>query len=486
MTRKRRFTDRLLRLVTPANEFIEPAPGQRLRLSGLGTQIPLPDNPIEVELGKERLYIQKDLRRGDTGDADTSDLIIFNPDRYFSGIGYALRLESGHSLQISHKHEDQIHLFSVPREAFRRHFQVDHEGDSLVFRDPISELGTYITVLEHPVRDSILIKQRQLAMSRLLEIFGGDVDLLPPKRAMKTIRRVNELLLEEPYRRLDQSGNVGGIIELPAEPTPVIVGDLHANTDNLLNVLVEGGLLQSLEDKTAVLLFLGDLIHPDFEPFDYMDSSVLIMDLLFLLKLHFPENVFILHGNHESFSPELSKRGVPQALLLQKRLTELRGEAYCTQMEQFYERSPVLAVSRDFVACHAGPARAKTSLDDIVNIRQHPDLAHDLTWNRIKRAATPSGYAAGDVRRFRKSLGIDSDTPFLVGHYPYANDGTLWLEVGGIKNHHIVYSAKPDQIGLFTRIDGVMVPRVLPVEPLLEILDAQAAATRDTAGPSED
>jgi hypothetical protein len=46
--------------------------------------------------------------------------------------------------------------------------------------------------------------------------------------------------------------------------------------------------------------------------------------------------------------------------------------------------------------------------------------------------------------------------------------------VGEVDNHHIVYSAKPDEVGLFTRIDGEMVPLVYPSEPLLGWVNERA------------
>jgi hypothetical protein len=78
------------------------------------------------------------------------------------------------------------------------------------------------------------------------------------------------------------------------------------------------------------------------------------------------------------------------------------------------------------------------------------------------------------VKRFRKSLGLDKKHPFIVAHYPLHRDETLWLNVGGIDQHHIVYSARPDSVAVFTRLDGEMVPQVYPTEPLLGWVNAQA------------
>jgi hypothetical protein len=198
-----------------------------------------------------------------------------------------------------------------------------------------------------------------------------------------------------------------------------------------------------------------------------------MMDLIFKLKLQFPDQVFYIVGNHDSFSHDVMKQGVPQGLLWDKHVTASRGEEYKAEMELFYRQSPLVVVSENFIACHAGPARGKISLETLVNVRQFPDIVHDLTWNRIRSPRFPAGYFRGDVRRFRKRLGVDSNTPLIVGHHPYSEDGTLWMNAGDIDHHHILISARPDCIGLFTWIDGELVPEIYPAEPLMAWLNEQ-------------
>jgi hypothetical protein len=41
----------------------------------------------------------------------------------------------------------------------------------------------------------------------------------------------------------------------------------------------------------------------------------------------------------------------------------------------------------------------------------------------------------------RRRLGVDPDTPFVVGHTPLSPDDTLWLDAGGIENHHVLFGA---------------------------------------------
>jgi len=65
----------------------------------------------------------------------------------------------------------------------------------------------------------------------------------------------------------------------------------------------------------------------------------------------------------------------------------------------------------------------------------------------------------------------------IVGHHPCSSDGTLWLNVGQIPQHHVVISSRPGRVGLFSSIDGKMVPQIYPVEPLVKWLNEQSPVT---------
>ena len=75
-------------------------------------------------------------------------------------------------------------------------------------------------------------------------------------------------------------------IELPI----TIVGDLHGQFADLKELFRVGGAVQRLENR---YLFLGDYV-------DRGAKSVETLLYLFLLRLKFPDNVFLLRGNHES------------------------------------------------------------------------------------------------------------------------------------------------------------------------------------------
>jgi len=427
-------------------------------------------------MGKQTLYLCPDPGMAGYEQGSPYDFILFDPERYFSGISHYQRLSPGDTLVIDHKIEYQEQMFSFPREAFRRQLSISHSGDSLVFKDPISELGTYVSLIDDTPENSSVTDRRRTALRRVLEIFGGPLESLPADKATETLIQVNELLRHESGRHKDSLGNPGCLLELPEHITPIVVGDLHAQIDNLLTILSENAFMDSLENGTAALIFLGDAVHSE-QPgkLEEMESSLLIMDLIFKLKIKYPQQVFFIVGNHDSFQQELMKKGIPQGILWKKHVIESRGEAYKEQLELFYQQSPLLVLSADFIACHAGPTRRKISRQILVDAHQFPDIVHDMTWNRIRTKAFPGGYTPGDVRQFRKGLEVGSEIPFIVGHHPFTQDDTLWLNVGRINQHHIVFSARSDRVAIFTRIDDKMVPQIFPAEPLVDWLNRQAA-----------
>jgi len=468
MAEKQTLLKSIFKSLGKSVDIVKPAPGERLRLSGRRLSMPLPSHPVEVELGKERLHIQQETHCDGSSYSSPPDLVVFNPDLDAEQINYSLRLKPGESLHISHDQPNQEHLFRTPREAFRRNLHVEYAQGQLVFRDPVSELGTFVTILEQRLEQSPLVSGRTKAIEKIIGLYGGPLETMSVDKAWSTIQQVNHLLQEDAFRVKDTNGIAGGLLELPSHVTPIVLGDLHANLDNLLKILSENAFLRVLENETGALVFLGDLVQPDEEPYDDMDGSVLMMDFLFTLKLRFPRSVFFLRGNHDSFSTEVTKNLVPQAVLWRKKLEQLRGAEYCEQMTRFYDLSPVVARAPDFVACHAGPPMNKFDLDKLVNIRDFPALLHELMWNRVRRQGYPSGYTAADVRRFRKILNLDKGTPFLVGHTPYTGTGTLWCDVAGIPGHHILYSSKSKEFAIFIRVNGQMVPQVYTAEPLVE------------------
>lgn len=435
-------------------------------------RIPGDSAPFQIILGKHRFHCFPDLPLAAPEGEKARDWVLFDPDRFYSGIGGFARFKRGQSVIIGRDNVIHDHMFGFSKDVMRRHLKISNKKGDLIIKPLGLDGSTLLSALPEKDDREKFTGIRARNLKRLRKLLGEPIGILSPEEGLASLKRVNRILRKERYRVKNGDGGIGAVLELPERLTPVIVGDLQAQVDNLLKVLSGNGLIEGLTKDEACLIILGDAVHSEVDgQLEEMDSSVLIMDLIFRLKEHFPDNVFYLRGNHDSFSPDVGKGGVPQGILLRKRLREMRGKSYEKRMGVFFERLPYIVKSQRFIACHAGPARTNVSFDRLVNLRKNPKLAHELTWNRLRRQNNPAGYAKGDVKRFRKVLGVDKQTPLIVGHTPLSAEGNVWMDVGEIKNHHIVYSGHPHGLAVFIGCGRHMVPLEYSSEPLLDLVN---------------
>ncbi len=453
-------------------ETIALNPHQKLCLSSKIIRISLQNSAFAIEIGEHRLHLYPEMTVNDSSDQSPSDLIVIDPDSYFSGMGHFKRIRPSDEIVVRYCDDDRGGRFHSGG-----HFiEIEHEGNALVLRISTSAPQANISIVSDESAARRLVTRRTRALERVIDIFGGPIEALTPEDGLTLLRTVNDCLTRSPYRPLAADGHPGALVELPERLTPVLIGDLHARVDNLLKILSENAIMEELDRGNAALVFLGDAVHAeDPDASASMDTSVLMMDLIFKLKTAFPDQVFFLLGNHDSFSEEITKGGVPQGRLWEKHIRRVRGEAYYAELQKFYRLSPLVALSNDFVACHAGPPRTRISRELLINARQSPRIAEELFWNRPKTPAFPSGYTRGDVQRFRKSLGLRDDMPFIVAHSPFSTVETVWQDICRIPQHHMVSSALADQVGVFTRIDNNIVPQVYSAEILLPWVNQRAS-----------
>jgi hypothetical protein len=432
-------------------------------------RIPYEGFPMELMLGKKgkrlHLYPEYPLQDADRS-ARPPSFLVEDPEHAGECIGAFLRLDAGKELLLGRHDPQQERLFHYSNAVEKRHLRLVHDNDAVIFRD-LSSTGTCISPILNQEKT-----ERLSALRRVRKIFGGPVEPLPRAEAQDLIEQVIMVMKNEDLRPRDSRGMPGGLLELPGDVTPIVVADLHATVDNLLVILSHGDVLSALERGEACLVIIGDAVHSERDDtIEDMDDSILIMDLIFRLKLRFPKNVFFLRGNHESFSEEVSKAGVPQGLLWKRALVKARGKGYCRAMQDYYDLLPYVAVSPDFLATHAAPPRTKITKEMLVNMHSYPGLIPELINNRMQRPNRPGGYTKGDVRRFRNVLNLSPDVPFIVGHTPMDRTETCWLDVGRISNHHVLYSANARWVGAFVRIGGEMWPVRYPVESLRSLVN---------------
>ena len=455
-----------------------PLTGEPRRLSGR-VRVDPDGHPVELDFAGRSLRLYPDCPLNGDRRAAT-DWILVDSDRYLHEVTGFLRIASGDTVVVGRGDETCQRLFKFSKNVMRRQVEIANDRGTLSLT-PIDPGGrTLAHVVEDPEDLARPVACRIASLKAIRRIFGGPIEMMPAERALATLRSVNAILRDEAHRPRDGLGRPGGLLNLPDGPVPVVVGDLHARLDNLLKVLSENALLDSLRRGEANLVILGDAVHPDGEEdLTQMDTSLLMLDLICRLKIRFPRNVFYVHGNHDSFDECVGKAGVPQGLLFKNRARELRGRDYVEELAEFFESLPYVVRSKDFIACHAGPPRNRTALSDLVNIRSHQRLAEEIIWNRVRRPHHLGGYTKRHVKAFRTSLGVGEHTPFIVGHTPLSPDRTVWLDVGKIPDHHIVFSAHPRRLAVFVRAGDAFVPLVYSAEALLDLTNALNVSDRE-------
>ena len=274
-------------------------------------------------------------------------------------------------------------------------------------------------------------------------------DLSHHEKLQLAIRNI--LTTDTQLRPLNDNNRPGGLLEFSPDDDRefLIVGDLHANKQNLKAILLDNQNLYRLRNDEAVLIILGDATHDERVGFLHdMETSIEIMDIIIHLLNEYPENVFYLLGNHDTFSSRLGKSGIQQGLLFHNAVLEKRGKEYVNLMQTFYNVLPIFVYHQHFLAVHAGPVRGGISREQIINIRSSVagDLLWQLTWNRLNETrSSPSKkeYAPDDLMTLRQSFGVPDTTPIVVGHNPmwkWGRDDSVWVDPLGTKNHVILYS----------------------------------------------
>jgi len=479
------FLKKAKRLFTPSTKYEQVEISEPRRIKGEGIRVPFKGFPLQISLGSDdnKLHLFPECPLKSSRKEFPPSFILFNPEHFYSRISGFIRLERGKKLILGRSDPEQTAILSYSDRVNNRHLAVTHLGDALIFKDLHSDAGTTLSVLKDPDQSERLIRRRRVKLACIREIFGGPIQLLPLLEAQSDLEKVNRIMANEIHRPKNSRGRPGAVVKLPDEIIPFLMGDLHGQLDNLINVLCENRFLESLKDGSACLIMLGDLVHSEIDDqMEDMNDSMLMMDFIYKFKIRFPNQIFHIRGNHDSFSPDAVKGGIPQGLLWEKRLVDVRGERYQKEMDLYYRQLPYVVLAKDFLACHASPPSRKVNLDKLINAAENPELMEQLIHNRIKRPTYPGGYTPRDVKRFLTGMGLGPNFPFIVAHNPLSETETLWLNVGNIDNHHIVYSANSRIIGVFTRIGDKMVPLSYHAEPILEAINA--LSDLDEKGPT--
>lgn len=451
----------------PDGELVTPT-ATPLSLNG-NIKIAWGGQPFEMTLGNVAIEFHPDIPVTGTVSDGSREWIVHTGRAFYEDVPRFIRIRPGESVLLGRIDELHESIFQFDKSVANRHVQISNHKGWLTIQPLELERSTSILAIDSA--EAVWTARSQNLM-RLPDLLGHPLRQFDDDEALDVIRNVNIVLASETCRDLDDDGAPGGIIRIPDDVTVVLMGDVHARADNLLTVICEGGLLSSLERGKACLVLLGDLIHSqEINELEDMESSVFILDLFCMLKLRFPQNVFLLHGNHESFSPDVGKGGVPQGVLLRKHLKKRRGKVYVGEIETLFDSLAFVVQGNDFAACHGAPVRSRVTRNTLVNIRRYPGVQYEIIWNRLRQGNRPAGYGKGSVKRFRRTLDLSKHAPLIVSHTPQSAEESLWLNVGDIPGHHIVYSANTSRAAAMVMRDRQMTPVEFIPEPALAFVN---------------
>ncbi len=438
---------------------------------------PLENYPLKIHVGFDAhvLHLYPELPLAEQQDTFSEpNYIIFDPENYYSNITGFYRLNDDDKIILGSDIAEQYAFLNTSKKLPEQQLSIENNEGKLVFKCRHPETGSCITPLLKEKNLNKINKWRREKITRLAEILGDPKQTLSADEALKLIQKVNVILENESYREKDIDNKLGGVLSIPNKMNSIIVGDLHTQMDNLLTLLSQNNFISELDSEKACLIFLGDAVHPEIDgQYDEMESSMIIMDIIFKLKIRFPNQVFYLQGNHDGFSEEIGKKGVPQGLLWGKQLKKSRGKEYKKEMQRFYDSLPFLAYSKYFICSHAGPPTSAVNLHALVNIKRYPNLIKDLINRRLQNSNRMSGYNKSDIKKLRRCLNVADNTPFIVGHTPMDDEDTLWDNVGGISKHTIVYGGNPEWVGVMVQVGKNMYPLTYPVEPITELVSTE-------------
>ena len=438
---------------------------------GDNARIPYRSGPFYLTIRDQQLLLLPDVPMDPTAKSPHRDWSLVNVQKFIAGDGGIVLLKANSSIKLGASTEISDSL-NLPAKLTREHVTI-HNSKGTLFID--RKDSTVKLTVQALANNDDLDKMREMhaaTFSRICEIYGGAITPLAEHDALSTIKQTNLALAQECYRPNNSWGEPGAVVELPDTVTPIIMGDLHGQVDNLLKTLALPQGLAGLESGRTCLILLGDMVHSDEDrQLDNMESSVLMLDLVMKLKNRFPKNIFMLRGNHESFSADVSKANVMQGKLLEQYLIETRGQDYRDEVEKFFLALPYIIKADTFIASHAAPTRGPVSYETLVDLAKLSGYAYEVTHNRVIRPGFSMGYTKGDIKNFRRVLGVKKGTPFMVGHTRPSEDGGVWQNFVKIKNYTIVYSSGSTRYGFMVgHKDGFIAFDPIR-EPLLDLIN---------------
>lgn len=211
------------------------------------------------------------------------------------------------------------------------------------------------TVYSHLIDDLGIIDQEKIIIDHnIVKTHFENLGRLSSKQAMKILYDAMEILKNE-----------SNIIEI--DKPSYVLGDIHGQYFDLINIL------SRIDLNKDTLVLLGDYVDRGY-------YSTEVYFYLLLLKCHFPKNIYLLRGNHES--KIMTNKFTFKSECLDKydlKIYELCLESFMTL--------PLAALIQKNVFCvHGGISKEAPTLKDINDLNRFCELKIegaicDLLWS---------------------------------------------------------------------------------------------------------
>lgn len=210
---------------------------------------------------------------------------------------------------------------------------------------------------------------------------------------------------------------------MPIQSPITVVGDIHGQYHDLLEIFQIGG-----SPPTTNYLFLGDYVDRGY-------YSVETISLLIVLKLRFPERIFLIRGNHESRTITTNYGFYSE--VLNKYNGSINVWSYITDL---FDYLPLGAtIDGKIFATHGGLSPSCQQLDQIRTVDRFKEIPHDgimadLVWSDpdpeimdFKLSPRGAGYLFG--YEVMGKFCHDNDLVQLIRAHQLCNEGyvSYWL-----------------------------------------------------------
>jgi len=241
----------------------------------------------------------------------------------------------------------------------------------------------------------------------------------------------------------------GGLLDIDlAGRTAWGIPDVHGNEWGLWMIwntpLEDGPPLKERINDGDIVIDMGDVSHPDFDPLDHWPPSANILRDMIALMLEHPHHFKFEPGNHEAFyggGEDIFLKGdISQGILFRDYLLERYGLAFARTLQAIVDSSPFFARTwaRDEVisavahspVTHGGmtPEEAIVAPYDIIH-------RHELTWNRPFEYEGKKPYEPKDLMDSRRKI-ASPYTIFAGGHSGHPKKAS-WYQPDDMPGHVI-------------------------------------------------